>query len=332
MKSLIKKLVETVGPSGYESKIRDVIRGEVEGFADEIRVDAMGNLIVKKGEKKEGGLRVMLSAHMDEIGVMVTHVDKNGFARFTSVGGVRPHSCYGSRVRFMNGTVGVIGGERLDNANHVHALEAMYIDVGASSAEDCPIKIGDVAAFDRPFEDLGKRLVSKAMDDRVCAAVLIETLKQVKNSPHELYFVFSTQEEVGLRGATTAAYSIDPDVGIASDVTMTGDTPRGIKMEVGLGKGPAIKVKDGGMLADPKVVEAMIQCALKHNIPYQLEVLLGGTTDAKAMQISRAGMPAGCLSVPTRYLHTPSEMVDVEDVNNAVKLLTALLSEPIDLT
>ncbi|MDX9849518.1 MAG: M42 family metallopeptidase [Anaerolineaceae bacterium] len=332
MKSLIKKLVETVGPSGYESKIREVIRGEVEGYADEIRVDAMGNLIVKKGEKKEGGLRVMLSAHMDEIGVMVTHVDKNGFARFTSVGGVRPHSCYGSRVRFMNGTVGVIGGERLDNANHVHALEAMYIDVGASSAEDCPIKIGDVAAFDRPFEDLGKRLVSKAMDDRVCAAVLIETLKQVKNSPHELYFVFSTQEEVGLRGATTAAYSIDPDVGIASDVTMTGDTPRGIKMEVGLGKGPAIKVKDGGMLADPKVVEAMIQCALKHNIPYQLEVLLGGTTDAKAMQISRAGMPAGCLSVPTRYLHTPSEMVDVEDVNNAVKLLTALLSEPIELT
>jgi endoglucanase len=332
MKSLIKKLVETVGPSGYESKIREVIRGEVEGYADEIRVDAMGNLIVKKGEKKEGGLRVMLSAHMDEIGVMVTHVDKNGFARFTSVGGVRPHSCYGSRVRFMNGTVGVIGGERLDNANHVHALEAMYIDVGASSAEDCPIKIGDVAAFDRPFEDLGKRLVSKAMDDRVCAAVLIETLKQVKNSPHELYFVFSTQEEVGLRGATTAAYSIDPDVGIASDVTMTGDTPRGIKMEVGLGKGPAIKVKDGGMLADPKVVEAMIQCALKHNIPYQLEVLLGGTTDAKAMQISRAGMPAGCLSVPTRYLHTPSEMVDVEDVNNAVKLLSALLSEPIELT
>jgi len=332
MKSLIKKLVETVGPSGYESKIRDVIRGEVEGFADEIRVDAMGNLIVKKGEKKEGGLRVMLSAHMDEIGVMVTHVDKNGFARFTSVGGVRPHSCYGSRVRFMNGTVGVIGGERLDNANHVHALEAMYIDVGASSAEDCPIKIGDVAAFDRPFEDLGNRLVSKAMDDRVCAAVLIETLKQVKGSPHELYFVFSTQEEVGLRGATTAAYSIDPDVGIASDVTMTGDTPRGIKMEVGLGKGPAIKVKDGGMLADPKVVEAMIQCAQKHNIPYQLEVLLGGTTDAKAMQISRAGMPAGCLSVPTRYLHTPSEMVDVEDVNNAVKLLTALLSEPFELT
>jgi endoglucanase len=169
------------------------------------------------------------------------------------------------------------------------------------------------------------------MDDRVCAAVLIETLKNVKNSPHELYFVFSTQEEVGLRGATTAAYAIDPDLGIASDVTMTGDTPRGIKMDVALGKGPAIKVKDGGMLADPKVVDAMVQCAQKHEIPYQLEVLLGGTTDAKAMQISRAGMPAGCVSVPTRYVHTPSEMVDINDLNNAVKLLTALISEPIKL-
>jgi endoglucanase len=331
MKSLIKKLVETVGPSGYESKIREVVRAEVEKYADEISVDAMGNLIVKKGEKKEGGLKVMLSAHIDEIGVMVTHVDKNGFARFTTIGGVRPHTCYGSRVRFLNGTVGVIGGEKLENANHVHAIEAMYIDVGATSVEDCPVKIGDVAAFDRPFEDLGNRLVSKAMDDRVCAAVLIETLKNVKNSPHELYFVFSTQEEVGLRGATSAAYSIDPDLGIASDVTMTGDTPRGIKMDVALGKGPAIKVKDGGMLADPKVVDAMVQCAQKHEIPYQLEVLLGGTTDAKAMQISRAGMPAGCVSVPTRYVHTPSEMVDINDLNNAVKLLTAFISETIKL-
>ncbi len=331
MKSLIKKLVETVGPSGYESKIRDVVRKEVEAYADEIKVDAMGNLIIKKGEKKEGGMKIMLSAHIDEIGVMVTHVDKNGFARFTTIGGVRPQTCYGSRVRFLNGTAGVIGGERLDNASHVHTFEAMFIDVGATSVEDCPVKIGDVAAFDRPFEDLGNRVISKAMDDRVCAAVLIETLKNVKESPHELYFVFSTQEEVGLRGATTAAYAIDPDLGISSDVTMTGDTPRGIKMDVSLGKGPAIKVKDGGMLADPKVVAAMVKTAEKYDIPYQLEVLLGGTTDAKAMQISKAGMPAGCVSVPCRYVHTPSEMVDINDLNNAVKLITQLISEPIQL-
>lgn len=331
MKSLIKKLVETVGPSGYESKIREVVREEVEKYADEIKVDAMGNLIVRKGTKQKNGLKIMMSAHIDEIGVMVTHVDKNGFARFATIGGVRPHTCYGGRVRFLNGVVGVIGGEKLENASNVHAIEAMYIDVGATNAEECPVKIGDVAAFDRPFEDLGKRLVSKAMDDRVCAAVLIETLKNLKSSPHELYFVFSTQEEVGLRGATTAAYSIDPDLGIATDVTMSGDTPRGIKMDVSLGSGPAIKVKDGGMLADPRLVNVMVQCAQKHKIPYQMEVLLGGTTDAKAMQLSRAGMPAGCISIPTRYLHTPSEMVDFDDVENAVKLFIALISEPIEL-
>ncbi len=331
MKSLIKKLVETVGPSGYETKIREVVKNEVEKYADEIYTDAMGNLIVRKGRKSQPGLKIMLSAHMDEIGLMVTHVDKNGFARFTTIGGVRPHNCLGGRVRFLNGVAGVIGGEKLENLNHVHAIESMFIDVGAKSSEDCPIKIGDVAAFDRPFEDLGNRLIAKSMDDRISVAVLIDVLKKVKNSPHELYFVFSTQEEVGLRGATTAAYGIDPDLGISVDVTMTGDTPRGTLMDVKLGAGPAIKIKDGGMLSDPQLIEAMVQCAQQLKIPYQLEILLGGTTDAKAMQITKAGMPAGCVSIPTRYVHSPSEMVDINDVENAVKLLSKLISEPINL-
>jgi endoglucanase len=331
MKSLIKKLVEAVGPSGYETKIREVIKNEIEKYADEIQTDAMGNLIVRKGRKSESGLKIMLSAHMDEIGLMVTHVDKNGFARFTTIGGVRPHNCLGGRVRFLNGVAGVIGGEKLENLNHVHAIESMFIDVGAKSSEDCPIKIGDVAAFDRPFEDLGNRLIAKSMDDRISVAVLIDVLKKVKSSPHELYFVFSTQEEVGLRGATTAAYGIDPDLGIAVDVTTTGDTPRGTLMDVNLGEGPAIKIKDGGMLSDPRLVEVMVQCAKQQKIPYQLEILLGGTTDAKAMQITKAGMPASCVSIPTRYVHSPSEMVDFNDVENAVKLLTKLLSEPINL-
>jgi len=331
MKSLIKKLVETVGPSGYETKIREVIKNEIEKYADEIQTDAMGNLIVRKGRKSDLGLKIMLSAHMDEIGLMVTHVDKNGFARFTTIGGVRPHNCLGGRVRFLNGVAGVIGGEKLENLNNVHAIESMFIDVGAKSSEDCPIKIGDVAAFDRPFEDLGNRLIAKSMDDRISVAVLIDVLKKVKNSPHELYFVLSTQEEVGLRGATTAAYGIDPDLGIAVDVTTTGDTPRGTLMDVNLGEGPAIKIKDGGMLSDPQLIEAMVQCAQQLHIPYQLEILLGGTTDAKAMQITKAGMPAGCVSIPTRYVHSPSEMVDFNDVENAVKLLTKLISEPINL-
>ncbi len=331
MKSLIKKLVETVGPSGYESIIRNVVKEEIEAYVDELKVDAMGNLVARKGTKKENGKTIMLSAHIDEIGIMVTHVDKNGFARFTSIGGVYPQTLYGSRVRFLNGTPGVIGGERLQPGASMYKIEELFIDVGATSPEDCPVKIGDVAAFDRPFVDMGKRVASKAMDDRVCAAILIEVLKQVKDSVNELYFVFSTQEEVGLRGATTAAYAIDPDLGIAVDVTLTGDTPRGHKMDVKLGAGPAVKVRDGGMLADPRVIDLMVKTAEKNDLPYQLEILLGGTTDARAMQITRAGVPAGCVSVPTRYVHTPSETVDMSDVENAVKLITAIVSEPINL-
>lgn len=331
MKSLIQKLVEAVGPSGYEHDVRDLVRAEIEGAADEIRTDAMGNLIARKGVKTAGGLRIMLSAHMDEIGVIATHIDDNGFVRFTNIGGVRPHNCIGGRVHFMNGARGLIYMDRMEDPNRVPGLENLYIDLGASSRATCPVKVGDIAAFERPFLDLGDRLVSKAMDDRVSVAVMIEALKALKSTPHEVYFVFSTQEEVGLRGATTAAYGVDPDLGLSVDVTGTGDQPKGGKMEVGLGKGPAIKVRDGGMLSDPRVVRWMVAAAEKANLPYQLEVLEGGTTDARAIQLTRAGVPSGCLSIPTRYIHSPSEMVDYNDVLNSVKLLVALVSAPVEL-
>ncbi|MBE0695827.1 MAG: M20/M25/M40 family metallo-hydrolase, partial [Anaerolineaceae bacterium] len=275
--------------------------------------------------------RIMLSAHMDEIGVIATYVDEKGFVRFTTIGGVRANTCIGGRVRFLNGTQGLIYMERSEDGGRLPGIENLYIDVGAGSRADCPVKVGDLAAFERPFLDLGGRLISKAMDDRVSVAVLIEVLRQMVSSPHELYFVFSTQEEVGLRGATTAAYGIDPDLGIAVDVTATGDTPKGLRMEVSLGKGPAIKVRDGGMLSDPRVVHWMVDTAEAAKIPYQLEVLEGGTTDARAIQLARAGVLAGCISIPTRYIHSPSEMVDYGDVQNSVKLLVALLSGPINL-
>jgi endoglucanase len=331
MKALIQKLVETIAPSGYEMPIRELISEEVKDWADEVRVDALGNLVVRKGQKSPAGKRIMLAAHMDEIGLIATHVDENGFVRFSTIGGVRPHTLYGGRVRFLNGVAGVIGGERLENMERVHSFDKLFIDVGATSKEDCPVRVGDVAAFERPFLDLGKRLVAKSMDDRISVAVMIETLRQLKNTPHEVYFVFSTQEEVGVRGATTAAFGVDPEIGIAVDVTATGDTPKGMKMAVALGKGPAIKVKDSGMIADPRVVRWMADTAERVGIPYQLEILEGGSTDARAMQLTRAGVPAGCLSIPCRYIHTPSEMVDFEDVQNAVSLLKALLESPVEL-
>ena len=330
MKELIQTLVEIPGPSGYESKIREAIRLRIEPLVDELRVDALGNLIARKGEMQPGGKKIMLVAHMDEIGLIVTHVDGNGFARFTTLGGVRAYNLPGGRVRFMNGASGVLG-VQYHSEPDASAFEEMFIDMGAKNREDCPVRVGDVAAFERPFTDLGERLVAKSMDDRIGVAVLIETLQQLNSSPHELYFVFSVQEEVGVRGATTAAYGVAPDFGLAVDVTRTGDTPRDRKMEVSLGKGPAIKVRDGGMLSDPRVVDWMVQIAEKSRLPYQLEIMDGGSTDARAIQVSREGVPAGCLSIPCRYIHSPSEMVDYSDVQNGVRLMVALLSESLEL-
>lgn len=329
MKSLIEKLISTPSPSGYEAQIREVVRAEIESFADEIQVDALGNLIARKGS---GGKKIMLAGHMDEIGIIATHIDENGFIRFSNIGGVSPRYAPGGRVRFLDGTLGVIGMELVSDRFKVPALNKMFIDVGATNRDDCPIKVGDVAVFDRPFSDLGQRLVAKAMDDRIAVAVMIEALRQLKKTPHELYFVFTVQEEVGVRGATTAAFGIAPDLGLAVDVTLTGDTPKGVKMEVALGKGPAIKVKDAGMLADPRVVNWMVETAQKVKIPYQYEILEFGGTDARAIQLSRAGVPAGCLSIPCRYVHSPSEMVDLGDVENSVRLLVELLSQPVTLS
>ncbi len=333
MKELIQKLVEAQGPSGSEAPIRSVVRREIEAYVDDIQVDALGNLIARKGNGSEGGMKLMLAAHIDEIGVMVTQVDQNGFLRFTTLGGVRPYTCVGGRVKFMNGASGVINMEPLDDPTKMPTFEQLYIDMGYSAKSEANVRVGDVATFDRPFLDMGSRLVAKSLDDRIGAAVLVEAIRQLKSTPHQLYCVFSAQEEVGVRGATAAAFGVDPDLGLAVDVTGTGDTPRRtkVRMEVSLGKGPAIKVRDGGMLADRRVVDWMVRVAESLDMPYQLEILEGGSTDARAMQLARAGVAAGCLSIPCRYVHSPSEMVDYGDVQNAVRLLVELVSHSIQL-
>lgn len=333
MKKLLKQLTETFGPSGYEDEVRKLVRAEVKPLADEIKVDALGNLIVRKKPTKQtrDTKRIMIAAHMDEIGLMVSHVDENGFVRFSPIGGVFGKYVHGGRVRFLNGVHGVIGYDKFEKIHEAPSLDKVFIDVGATSKKDCPVKVGDVAAFDRPFIEVGNRIVAKSMDDRVGVLVAIETLRVLKSTQHDVYFVFTTQEEVGVRGATTSAYGVDPDIGIALDVTPAADTPDSAKMEMTLGKGPCIKIRDAGALSDPRVVQWMIRAAEKNKIPYQREVLLFGGTDARAMQGTRSGVPAGCISVATRYVHSPSEMVDYTDVQNSVKLLTALLRAPIDL-
>lgn len=338
MKKLLQTLTETFGPSGYEDAVRAVVMKEIKSLAEDVRVDTMGSVIARKGTLGKGGKKIMIAAHMDEIGVIVSHIDANGFVRFTNVGGTFGRYTLGTRVRFLNGTSGVVGYDRLENVNEAPPLGKMFIDVGAASRKDCPVKVGDVAAFERPFTDLGKRLIGKSLDDRSGVAVLIETMRaltlrqtQGGSTPHEIYFVFTTQEEIGTRGATTSAFGVDPQIGLAVDVTPTGDTPGAIKMEMKLGAGPCVKIRDPFMLSDPRIVDWMTTTAEKAHIPYQREVLLMGSTDARAMQLTRAGVAAGALSIPIRYVHSSSEMIDFNDLENSVKLLTALLSKPVVL-
>ncbi|MGQ9552592.1 MAG: M42 family metallopeptidase [Anaerolineae bacterium] len=328
MRDTLRKLTEAFGPSGSEQQVCDLIRAEVEPLADEVRTDALGNLIAAKHGP---GKRIMLAAHMDEIGIIATYIDEKGFLRFSRIGGLNPLTLLGSRVRFADGTVGVIGVEKLEDPAKVPELDKLYIDIGAKSKADVRVRIGDVACMDRPLVDGGSRLIGKAMDDRAGCAVLVETLRRLRDCQHDAYFVFTTQEEVGLRGATTSTYRIDPDIAIAVDVTLTGDTPKSATMAVSLGEGVAIKVRDGGMLAHPAVKDLLVQRAEENCIPYQLEVLEGGTTDARVMQTARAGVPAGVISVPCRYVHTASEMIDLADAEAAVNLLTAVLQNSIQV-
>lgn len=337
MKELIKKLTSITGPSGYETEIRKAIIEEIKNHVDSIEVDQMGNLIARKGKKTEKGKRVMLAAHMDEIGVMATHITEDGFVKFTGIGGIFPAHCAAARVQFMNGADGVIYVEPTSTGrispvvNSVPDLTGMYVDVGASSADFCPVKVGDVAAFQSKFVDLGDKVVSKALDDRIGCVLLVEILRRLENPPNEVVGVFTVQEEVGTRGAIGSAYSVDPDLGIALDITVAYDTPKSPKLPTKLGGGPAIKIKDGGMLADPQVIAWMEKGAKEAGITTQREILLGGSTDARSIQVSRAGVPSGCVSIATRYAHSPSEMIDVNDVEQSIALMVHLLGKEIEL-
>ncbi len=332
MKLFIQKLVETPGPSGYERQVRDLVRAEIEPLVDELVVDRLGNLIARKGARDANGSKVMLAAHLDEVGVAATHIDEQGFVRFLPVGELNPLTCLGSRVQFLNGALGVIGAERLADEKKTPTFGQLFIDLGLSSRAECPVRVGDEAVFVQPFIDLGERLTGKALDDRTGVALLVEVLRQMKeqkiHSPHGLYFVFSVQEQVGARGAIAAAYGIDPDLGIAIDATPSGDTPGSRKQAACLGKGPAIRVRDGSTLFDPSIVDWMVRTAEAARLPFQLEVVEKEYTGGRAMQLTHAGVPVGCLSLPCRYMHSASEMVDFQDLQNGVRLMLELLRQP----
>lgn len=334
MQALAKQLCEAFGVSGFEDEIRAVVRAEIAGSVDDARVDVLGNLVAfRRG--RGGGKRVMLAAHMDQIGLMVTHVDEKGFLRFAPIGYLYPLACWGGQVRFADGTVGTVGLDgRKDPTKEVPELRDMYVDVGATERSQVRQKVGDVAAFWPGFAAQGSVWFSPNLDDRAGCVVLAQLLRELKGVEiaHDLYVVFTTQEEVGPRGARTSAYAVEPEVAIAVDVTDTGDVPYATPvMEVYLGRGVAIKVQDSGMISHPRLNRLLIAAAEADGVPYQLEVLQAGTTDAYAIQVSRAGVPTTALSLPSRHVHTPSQIVDARDVEAAVRLLRLFLARPIDL-
>lgn len=323
-----------VSPSGREESIALAIMKIAAPYADSITTDALGNVIVKK-HGKPGGKKIMLSAHMDSIGLIVTYIDDNGFIRFSNLGGIAPMGLPGTPVRFANGVRGVValeGKAKLAEAK----ITNLYIDIGVSSREEAEklVKITDVAVFDTPIFRAGKGIYSPYLDNRISCVTLLLALEEVsKTEPeNELFFVFSTQEEVGTRGAQVAAFGLEPDLGLAVDVTRTGDTPDiAVPMACRCGDGAAVKIIDSSLICSPKLVAALEKCAEAKGIKYQREILMAGGTDAGAMQRSRGGIHSGCISIPTRYIHSPQEFCHESDVVDSANLIAAFVSAEIEL-
>ena len=321
---MLKDVLFAYGPSGREEKAAQVIRGYVEPWCDEVYSDALGNLIAFK--KGTSGKKVMLSAHMDQIGLIVTDIDDDGFLRVASVGGVSPFISTARDVVFENGTRGVTYFETEKKFTEITMMD-IFIDIGAKSRAEAEekVQIGDMAVYKTDYVELGRRFACGALDDRLCCAIIMEVLRTMQTE-HDVYAVFTSQEEVGLRGAGPAAHAIEPDLNINLDVTAQGDTPKCQRMSVKLGQGPAIKAMDSSVIVPMCVRRFMEDCAKANDIPFQIEVLRGGGTDTAAVQRSRGGVLAGCVSVATRYIHSPVETADMDDVMNAVKLVNAMLA------
>ena len=246
--NVLEKATQINSVSGSENEIRKFISDNVKKYCDELSVDAMGNLIA---HKKGSGKKIMFAAHMDEIGIIVTDIDDKGFVRFSSVGGLNLRNLVNLRVRFANGVEGVIGAEE-ESFKDKPAISKLYVDLGAADKKEAEkiVSIGDTASFVGGFVKCGDNVVSKALDNRVGCAILMQALSEIKDCENDLYFVFTTQEEVGLRGAKTAAFAINPDIAVAVDVTDTGDTPSAPTMAIELGKGTAIKVMDRSITSE----------------------------------------------------------------------------------
>lgn len=322
LKNTLKTLLEPWGPSGNEHNVADVIKTLLTGHVDSLRTDALGNLIVEKYGTDDNAKRIMLSAHMDHIGFVVTAIEKEGFLRVTNVGGISMDYSRGRHVVFENSVDGVLFCQPVKEGKPT--LADFYVDIGAKDREEAEsmVQLGDMCVYAPDVFSIGKHRISgPAMDDRCACALLVELLLYTENQKNTIVGVFSTQEEVGLRGATVAAYGIAPDIGLALDVTGAGDIPEEKYPAVNLGEGPAVKIMDRSMIASPLVRDMLFEAAEQAEVQVQREVLPYGGTDGAAIQHSRAGVPTGTLSIPCRYVHSSCETIDMRDMEDALKVL-----------
>lgn len=318
----LKALNACHGPSGDEVEIASTLARLSAPYADHCTTDTLGSLVVRR---KGDGLKLLFSAHMDSIGMIVTHIDEKGFLRFGKLGGLHAPDLLATPVRFKNGVRGMVALDGKVTPKDMK-LDDLYLDIGAKDQKEAAamVQIGDTAVFDTQTVVSGDRILSPYLDNRISCVVLLLALERIKNTPNDLYFVFSTQEEVGLRGARTAAFGIDPDYGIAVDVTCPDDELNADHSgSTRLGGGAAIKIMDSSVICHPKIVDRLSNLAAEKQIPTQRDVLRAGGTDAGAIHQIRAGVPTGGISIPCRYTHMPLEMADLRDVEACVQLVTA---------
>ncbi|MCI8474741.1 MAG: M42 family metallopeptidase [Oscillospiraceae bacterium] len=321
---LISKLTAVFGPSGQEKGIAQVISDLARPFADEITTDPLGNLIVRK---KGSGPKLMLAAHMDSIGLVVTYFEEDGTLRFGKIGGVNAKDIRNAPIRFENGSLGTVKIHGKAEEEKL-TLDDLYLDIGAASREEAQrmVRLGDTAVYATTAGRAGNRVISPYLDNRVSCTVLLKVLEKLKKSEYDLYLVFTVQEELGLRGAKTAAYGIDPDLAIAVDVTGAYDYPGAPKTgSAVLGGGAAIKVMDTSVICHPEMVKQLAALAQEKGIHAQQDVLTRGGTDAGAIYQSREGVVTGGISIPCRYSHTPTSIVDLGDVEACIELVAAFI-------
>jgi putative aminopeptidase FrvX len=334
----LKNLSNACGVTGREEEVRDLMVKLLKPIADQVIVDKMENVVaVRKGKKNAP--KVMLAAHKDEVGLMVKTITKEGFLQFTKMGGIDDRILTAQKVIVYTNKGpldGIVGSkpphiQKEEERKKIMAFDELFIDIGAASKDDAAkkgVKVGDAIGFDQKYTKISEdTVIGKAFDDRVGCAVMIETLKLLEKTDCTVYAVGTVQEEVGLRGAGTAAFRIEPDIGIALDVTVAGDVPgvREIDTTIKMGGGPALSVSDSGLITHPKVMRLLLETAEEIKMPYQLETGLLGTTDAARISMTRDGVPSGTVSIGTRYIHSPIGMLSLKDAENSAKLTAAAI-------